>query len=156
MLQIATGMYFDGGPIHETVHRAVFYTNAAALRPDPVQVPFGQLLFSSGIAPVTAVTVEAVDRLPVNGPDGEPSFMIATGGTELLDDAATVFAFWANVTCSRHLSLLERLVPRSVESSPSRGPSSILRRTFDPQVILLPEQFDGLGDFCSDPHISTK
>jgi hypothetical protein len=150
MLQIATGMYFDGGPMHETVHRAAFYTNAAALRADPIEVPFGRLLFASGIAPVTALTLEVIDRLPVNGPDGEPSFMVATGGTELLDYAATVFAFWANVTCSRHLSLVERLVPRSVENSPSRGPSSILRRTFDPQVIILPEHFEGLREFCSD------
>lgn len=69
MLQIATGVYFDGGPMHETVHRAVFYTNAAALRPDPVDGPFGRLLFASGVAPITALTVEAVDRLPVNGPE---------------------------------------------------------------------------------------
>lgn len=58
MLQISTGMYFDGGPVHETLHRAVFYTNAAALRPDPVDVPFGRLLFASGVAPITAVTIE--------------------------------------------------------------------------------------------------
>lgn len=148
MLQIATGMYFDDGPLYETTHRGVYYSNATALRADAIELPFGRLLFASGFGAVTPITIEAVDRLPKVGADGTGSFMVATGGSELLDDAATVFGFWANVTCSRHLSVVERLVPRSSERSPSRHAATILRRTFDPQVMILPDQFDELRQFC--------
>jgi hypothetical protein len=100
MLQIATGMYFGGRPMYETTHRGVYHSNATALRSDPVELPFGRLLFSSGLAPISAVTIEVVDRLPEVEEDGSGSFLVATGGTELLNDAA-VFSFWGNVTCSR-------------------------------------------------------
>lgn len=147
MLQIATGMYFGGRPMYETTHRGAYHSNATALRPDPVELPFARLLFSSALAPIAAVTIEVVDRLPEVEEDGSGSFIVATGGTELLDDAAAVFSFWGNVTCSRHLSVVERLVPRTVERSPSRGPSTVLRRTFDPQVMILPDEFDDLRNF---------
>lgn len=147
MLQIATGMYFGGRPMYETTHRTVFHSNATTLRSDPVELPFGRLLFSSGFTPISAVTIEVVDRLPEVQEDGSGSWMAATGGTELLDDVAAVFAFWGNVTCSRHLSVVERLVPRTAERSPSRGPSTVLRRTFDPQVMILPDEFDDLRRF---------
>ena len=147
MLQIATGMYFGGRPMYETTHRAVYHSNATTLRPDPIDLPFGRLLFSSELAPISAVTIEVVDRLPEVEVDGSSSFMVATGGTELLDDAAAVFSFWGNVTCSRHLSVVERLVPRATERSPSRNPSTVLRRTFDPRVMILPDEFDDLRRF---------
>jgi hypothetical protein len=144
MLQIATGMYFGGRPMYETTHRGVYHSNATALRSESVELPFGRLLFSSGLAPISALTIEVVDRLPEIEEDGSGSWLIATGGTELLNDAADVFSFWANVTCSRHLSVVERLVPRTTERSPSQGPSTVLRRTFDPQVMILPDEFDDL------------
>ncbi len=130
MLQIATGMYFGDRPMYETTHRGVYHSNATALRPDPVELPFGRLLFSSALAPIAAVTIEVVDRLPKVEEDGSGSFMVATGGTELLNDAAAVFSFWGNVTCSRHLSVVERLVPRTTERSlaePVDGPPPHLR-----------------------------
>lgn len=147
MLQIATGMYFGDRPMYETTHRGVFHSNATALRTDPVELSFGRLLFSSGLAPISAVTFEVVDRLPEVEEDGSGSFMVATGGTELLNDAASVFSFWGNVTCSRHLSVVERLVPRTAERSPSGDPSTVLRRTFDPQVMIRPDEFDDLRRF---------
>jgi hypothetical protein len=45
------------------------------------------------------------------------------------------------------LGVVERLVPRTADRSPSRGPSTVLRRTFDPQVMILPDEFDDLCRF---------
>jgi hypothetical protein len=41
--------------------------------------------------------------------------------------------------------MVERLVPRTTDRSPSKGPSTVLRRTFDPQVMILPDAFDDLA-----------
>lgn len=148
MLQIATGMYFRKGvPIRETTHRAAFYTNAGTLRAETVELPIGKFSFASGIAPITAVMVEVIDRMETEQPDGTPEFIVSSGGKELLADAATVFAFALNVSCARSLSLLERNVPRVLDATPSQAPSNTLRRTFDPQVFLTDSSFDEVRRF---------
>lgn len=149
VLQIVTGMYFRNVPVNEMLHRAVFYTNGWTFSTDPIVLPVGRLLFTSAPSAVTAVTLEALERLEAVRPDGQPELLIATGGTELLDDAAAVFAFALNVTCSRNAALVERLVPPTLGTRPSNQPSSILRRTFDPQVYLLPGDLDEAREFCT-------
>lgn len=149
MLQIASGMYFRDVPLHETLHRDVFFSNAAALRSAAVELAFGRLLFASGTSTITPITIEVMDRLEAVDASGESSVMVATGGRELLDDAASVVAFALNVTCSRQLSQVDRIVPQALPTGPTRGPASILRRTFDPGVMLLSSDFDGLRAFVS-------
>ena len=133
MLQIVTGMYFRDVPLNETLHRAVFYTNSWALPSGPIELPVGRFLFATRPSAITAVTIEAVERLEAVRINGEPELLIATSGTELLNDAAAVFAFALNITCSRSVTLLERLVPTILDPRPSSKPSNILRRTFDPR-----------------------
>ena len=149
MLQIVTGMYFRDVPLNETLHRAVFYTNSWALPSGPIELPVGRFLFATRPSAITAVTIEAVERLEAVRINGEPELLIATSGTELLNDAAAVFAFASNITCSRSATLVERLVPTILDPRPSSKPSNILRRTFDPEVILSPEDIDSARDFCT-------
>lgn len=150
MLQISTGMYFrDGVPVNETTHRTAFYTNAWTLDQEAIDLPIGRFTFATGVEAVTAVMIEVVDRLEAERPDGEPEFMLATGGSELLDDAATVFAFAADVTCARPLSLVERAVPTNLDSRRQHGPSSMLHRTFDPRVVLSDTDIEGVRDFST-------
>lgn len=150
MLQIAAGVYFRAGvPINETNHRAVFYTNGSTLDQETIDLPIGRFTFATGVEPVTAVMVEVVDRLEAERPDGEPEFMIATGGTELIDDAATVFAFAANVTLARSLTQVERSIPRQLDARARNAPSNILRRTFDPRVLLHESDSEAVRTFSA-------
>jgi hypothetical protein len=149
MLQIVTGMYFRDVELRETKHRGVFYSNGTTLHADDIELPIGRFLFSSSIAPVTPVTIEAVERLEAVRPDGTPEMLISTGGEELLNDAATVIAFSLNLTCSRNLSLVERVVPKSPTPGEYRRPSNILRRTFDPEVVISATDIEKATEFCS-------
>ncbi len=149
MLQIVTGMYFRDVPLYETTHRAVLFTNAWALERGPIELPIGSFSFATSPSPVTAVTIEATERLEAVRPDGEPELVKATGGHELIDDAADVFAFALNVSCSRNAALMERFVPAQLDGRPTRMPWSILRRTFDPGVVLREAEIDDVRDFAT-------
>jgi len=149
MLQIASGMYFRPVPLHETVHRTILYTNAHRLEHDAVELPIARLLFSTSLTHVSSVTVEVVDRLESGRPDGQPEIMIETGGRELVADVATVLAFALNVTCSTDVDLVRRLVPENLSERPGAAPSSILRRTFDPRVLLTAGDLASAHDFCT-------
>lgn len=150
MLQIVTGMYFRRDvPLNETTHRAVLFTNAASVSRQPVELPIGRFLFATTLGPVTALTIEATERLEAVRPDGSHEFMVATGGMELIDDAADVFAFATNVSCSRNAALIERLVPQQLDGRPTRMPWTILRRTFDPAVLLRDGDFESIGKFAT-------
>jgi hypothetical protein len=138
MLQIASGMYFRPGvPLHETLHRFTVYTNGLRIDSAPVEAPIASLRFSTGIiAPFAPVTVEVWDRLEAERPDGEPEFMVATSGEDLVADVATVLAFALNTAWSTDRDLVRRLVPNTLPDRPRSRPSSQLRGTFDPQVLL--------------------
>lgn len=149
MLQIVTGMYFRDVELYETTHRAVFYTNAWSVNSEPLELPIGRFSIATPPSSVNAVMIEATERLEAVQPDGQPEFLRSTLGTELLDDVADVFAFSLNVSCSRNLALLERLVPHQLDSRPARAPWSILRRTFDPRVVLKEEELSLANEFAS-------
>ncbi len=149
MLQIASGMYFRDVPLHETTHRAMLYTNAWSVSPDPFDLPIGRFLFATATATITPVTIEVIDRLETIAPDGSKELMIATGGTELIDDAADVFSFSLNISCSRNDAVMERFVPQQLGGRPTRMPSSILRRTFDPGIVLREEDFTQCREFAT-------
>lgn len=142
-------MYFRDVELYETTHRAVLYTNASTLARDPLDLPVGRFMFSTGFASVTPVTLEVTDRLEAVRPDGTNEFMAATGGIELIDDAADVFAFALNVSCSRNAALMERLVPQQLDGRPTRMPCGMLRRTFDPAIVIRDDDIADVGHFAS-------
>lgn len=147
VLQIATGMYFRDVPLHETVHRTVLYTNAWSLSREPVELPIGRLSFETAPKPVNAVAVEVIDRLESVRPDGTDEFIKATGGLELTNDVADVVAFALNVGMVRGLAQLESMVPHELDERPTRMPWGILRRTFDPGVVIGETDAAQLRDF---------
>lgn len=149
VLQIVTGMYFRDVPLYETTHRAVLYTNASSLSRDAIELPVGRFLLATTMTPVTAVTIEATERLEAVRPDGSDEFMRATGGTELINDAADVFAFALNVSCSRNVALMERLVPFQLDGRPTHMPWSILRRTFDPAIVIRDTDVTDATEFAT-------
>ncbi len=150
MLQIATGIYFrPGARLHETTHRTTAYSNGFRIDRDPVVLPFATLHFDTGIAPFTPVAIEVVDRLEATDADGQSFGMVATGGEEIIDDAATLLAFTTNTTWSTDRDLVRRLVPPARSDRPVRGPASQLRRTFDPQVLLTDDDLADVAAFGS-------
>lgn len=145
MLQIVTGMYFRDVPRRDTTHRAAFYSNAWMLSPEAVSLPIGSLSFSTGPRSVAAVMIEAVERQEAVDPSGEPAILVATTGTELLDDIADVLAFALDVTCIRSEATLEHLVRTQNDGTSTRMPSRILRQTFEPSVLIREQDFVGVG-----------
>lgn len=103
-------------------------------------------MYSTGISDVMAVMIEAEEQLEAVTPEGQPEILVATAGTELLDEAAAVLAFALNVSFGRNQRSLSGLV-----SSPSVGgglgrASNVLARTFDPAVVLKQEDFEGANN----------
>lgn len=144
MLQIASGKYFRSGvALHETLHRFTVYTNGFRIDRAPVELPIASLRFATGVAPITPVTVEVWDRLEAERPDGKPEVIAATSGKDLVADVAAVLAFVLNTTWSTDLDIVRRLVPATLPARQRGGPTSQLRQTFDPEVLLTDE---GLAD----------
>jgi hypothetical protein len=86
VLQIVTKMYFrEGVPLYSTVHREVLYTNRSCLRTDIVELPIGELAPSTGVRPVSAMTLSVTEHLEAEHIDGQPSVLVGTAGTDLVD-----------------------------------------------------------------------
>ncbi len=148
MLQIVTKMYFrEGVPLHSTVHREVLYTNRGFLRGGLVDLPVGELAPSTRIAPVSTVTLSVTEHLEAEDPNGQPSMLVATGGTELVDALADVLSFGLNAVVSRDGDLVRRLVPDSLNESSHSSASGLFRRTFEPRRVARDAELDELRRF---------
>jgi hypothetical protein len=151
VLQIVTKMYFrDGVALHSTVHRETLYTNRFFLPLGVVvPLPVGELAPSTGMMPVSTVTVSVTEHLEAEHPDGRSSAIIATGGTDLVDALADVLSFGLNAVFSRDHDLARSLVPNSLEGS-SRSPASkLFRHTFDPHRFVPNAELEELRRFMS-------
>jgi len=150
VLQIVTKMYFRPGVrLNSTVHRDVLYTNRSFLSREPIELLVGELAPSTGVSAVSSVTVSVTEHLEAERPDGESEMLIATGGTELIDDLADVLSFSLNSTFSRDHDLVRRLVPSSLEQRSRTSPAGLFRRTFDPSLTLLEPELADLTEFMS-------
>jgi hypothetical protein len=150
MLQIVTKMYFrEGVPLHETLHRDTFYTNCSFLRADPIELPVGELLPSTGSGSISAVSVAVTEYLEKVDQNGEDSILVATGGIELLDSLADVLSFALNAIFSRDHDLVRKLVPDSIGDGRHTAASKLLRDTFDSARYVPEGELDDLRDFLS-------
>jgi len=150
VLQIVTKMYFrEGVPLHSTVHREVLYTNRRFLRGDVVDLPVGELAPSTSIQPVSTVTVSVTEHLEAEHLDGEPSVLVATDGTVLIDALADVLSFGLNAIFSRDSTLFKTLVPDSLDGSRRTSASGLFRQTFDPHRFVPDAEFDELRRFMA-------
>jgi hypothetical protein len=150
VLQIVTKMYFrPGAPLNSTMHRAIVYTNRSFLGREPVELPVGELAFSTAVTAVTSVTVSATEYLEAERPDGKPEMLVATGGWELIDDLADVLSFGLNSTFCRDHDLVHRLVPSSLDQRGRTSGAGLFRRTFDSSLILQEPELDDLREFIS-------
>lgn len=150
MLQIVTKMYFrEGVPLHSTVHREVLYTNRGFMRAGLVDLPVGELAPSTRIGPVSTVTLSVTEHLEAKHPDGRPSVLVATDGTELVDELADVLSFGLNAVFSRDGDLVRRLVPDSLDESSRSSASKLFRRTFDPHLYVPDAELEELRCFMT-------
>jgi hypothetical protein len=151
VLQIVTKMYFrEGVPLHSTVHRNVLYTNCTFLpRGVVVHMPVGELAPSTGVLPVSTATLSVTEHLEAEDPDGKPSMLVATSGTELVDDLADVLSFGLNAAFSRDGDLVRRLVPGSLDASSRSSASKLFRHTFDPHRFVPDAELEEIRRFMS-------
>ena len=148
VLQIASGMYFATTELYETTHRRVLYSNGVHSRADDIPLPIATLRFTSRQGDLAPLCIEVVDRLEKRNPDGTESIWVATGGDELVEDAADVISFALNLVLTPDVDLARRLI------HPARGaarsePARRLRRTFDPNLSVTDEDFDTVRRFAT-------
>ncbi|HEV2974528.1 MAG TPA: hypothetical protein VGX69_05970 [Solirubrobacteraceae bacterium] len=151
VLQIVTKMFFRSGvPLHSTVHREVLYTNRFFLPLGVVvQLPVGELAPSTAMRPVSTAALSVIEHLEAEMPDGEPSMIVATGGTELLDDLADVLSFGLNAIFTRDHDLARSLVPNSVQGSAQSEASKLFRHTFAPHRFVPDTELEELKRFMA-------
>jgi hypothetical protein len=151
VLQIVTKIYFrEGAPLNSTLHRAVLYTNRNFLRADVVGLPVGELAPSSAIESVSTVTLSITEHLEATNPDGTSFGLIATSGTNLIDDLADVLSFGLNSVFSKDGDLVRRLVPASLEASRPESASGLFRETFQPARYIPTEEIDAFRPFMAE------
>lgn len=151
MLQIAAGRFFRRGvPINEHKHRRTLYSNAWFLDPSQEQLPVGSVLGSTDTGAVSTATIEAVDRLEAQRPDGTDDFMIATGGDALIDDVAYVLTFVLNRTFARDHDLVLRLVTGGGRGERRPAASGLFPGLFDPQRVLHAAELDAVRQFMDE------
>lgn len=150
MLQIVTKMYFRVGvQLHSTVHRAVLYTNLTRLRADLIELPVGELAWSNGTNRVSTATLSVAEHLEAEHPDGTPSVLIATAGTDLLDDVADVLSFGLNAVFSRDGDLVKTLIPESLDALSRSARARPFRPTFEPRRYVTDPELDELRHFMT-------
>jgi hypothetical protein len=151
VLQIVSKMYFRTGvPLHSTIHREVLSTNRFFLPFGVVvQLPVGELAPSTPMTPVTTVTLSVTEHLEAETPEGEPSMIVATSGTELIDDIADVLSFGLNSVFTRDHDLARRLIPNSVDGSAQSRASKFFRHTFTQHRFVPETELDELRSFVA-------
>lgn len=154
MLQIAAGRFFRPGvPINEHKHRRTVYTNAWFLDPRLEHLPVGSVFGSTDIGAVSTATIEAVDRLEAqrpDGADGTDEFMIATGGDALIDDVAYVLTFVLNRTFARDHDLVHRLVTSGDRAWLRHDAAGLFPGLFDQQQVLHAAELDAVREFMNE------
>jgi hypothetical protein len=151
MLQISTGKFFKF-EAHETLRRAIYYTNYRIILDDKkIETQVGSIQSVAGVQGLGALTCEVIERIEKmrGGPySGE---VIATGGDTLINDFAAIVSFALNVTCTSDIDLARRLVS---SERPSLGadlvPQKYIPRMFDRTVNWQPSDSDRLQRFVKD------
>src|SRR3954464_8042110 len=141
-------MYFRQVPLTDTLHRGIYCTNLWASRDQRLSFLFGRLLPSTTFHGPRTLTVEAKEQLETLTLSGQPEMLAATSGDQLLDEIAAVIAFCLNATCVRDHDMARRLITtHNGNEANRRGPTSLLRQTFDARVILTEEAVADLDQF---------
>lgn len=150
MLQIAAGRFFRPDvPLNETEHRYTVYSNAWFIGDQPIALPVGEVIASTEMGLTSSAMIAVVDRLEQQRPDGTDDFMIATGGTDLVDDLAYLMTFALNRTVSRNHDQTWRLV--TGDGTPSgRSADGLFPELFEPRQTVQPDQWDDLRRFMND------
>src|SRR5450631_4096146 len=108
MLQVSTGKFFKY-EAHETLRRAILYTNYRIFHDVELTTLVGRLLPAFGAHGLGALTCEIIERMQKmpGGPySGE---MVATSGTTLINDFAAIVSFALEITCTPDIDLAGRL-----------------------------------------------
>jgi hypothetical protein len=151
MLQISTGKFFKF-EAHETLRRAIYYTNYRIFLDDKkIETQVGSIQSVTGVQGLGALTCEVIERIQKMPGGPYSGVIIATGGDTLINDFAAIVSFALNVTCTTDIDLARRLVS---SERPSLGadlvPQRYIPRMFDRTVNWQPSDSDRLQRFVKD------
>jgi hypothetical protein len=137
MLQISTGKFFKH-EAHETLRRAIYYTNYRLFRNEVLDTRVGSLQAVTGVHGLGALTCEIIERIQKHPGGPRSGEIIATSGDTLINDFAAIVSFALGITCTTDLDLARRLV---ASERPSLGadmvPQKHIPRMFDSVVNLF-------------------
>lgn len=91
---------------------------------------------------MSTVTLSVTEHLEAEEQDGSSSMLVATGGTDLLDDLADLLSFGLDAVFSRDGDLVKRLVSSSLDTSNRSAAARLFRRTFEPNRYLKDPELD--------------
>ena len=147
MLQIASGKFFKTSDEFKTTHRGTFYTNYLTVGHGALETSVGSLYMAIGFNGLGSFNHEVLERIEGTIEEG---VMISTGGTELVEDFATVISFILNIICHPDPDLVRRLTgPTEDEHKRRTRPRSYLSRVFDLRLTPNPTDADILNRFIT-------
>lgn len=150
MLQVAAGRFFrPDTPLNENEHRHTVYSNGWLVGEPLTVLPVGAVIGSTEMEPISSAMLVVVDRLEKQLPDGTDDILIATGGTDLVDDLAYVMTFALNRTVSRNEDQTRRLVTGQGDRR-GRSANDLFRELFEPGQTVHADQWDDLRRFMCD------
>jgi hypothetical protein len=150
MLQVSTGKFFKH-EAHETLRRAILYTNYRIFHDVELPTLVGRLLPAFGAHGLGALTCEIIERMQKIPGGPYPGEMVATSGTTLINDFAAIVSFALDITCTPDIDLAGRLTSSEL---PSLGadlvPQKFIPRMFDRSVNWQPADPNRLERFVAD------
>jgi len=150
MLQIAAGRFFRPlVSLNEREHRYTVYSNAWFFGDAPIVLPVGEVLASTEMGLISSAMIAVVDRRERQRPDGTDDTLIATGGTDLVDDLSYLMTFVLNRTVSRDHDQTRRLVTGE-GTSRGRSANHLFPGLFEPRQVVRPDQWDEVRRFMDD------
>ncbi|MBA5686337.1 hypothetical protein [Rugamonas apoptosis] len=109
---------------------------------------FGRLVQSSELsASPKMVVYEFVER--IEAPSDGPGVLISHGADAYLQDMSMIVSLFFNCTCSPDIDLVRRLISGVAGTATRKVPQRLLRRTFDKDVFLQPDDSKEFVNFIN-------
>ena len=146
MLQIATGRLFRRDVARTNVLRGVLYSNLR-VRDERIDTQAGTLLASDSQTQPASIIFEFTERIEKH-PSGKDILVSHTLAPYILD-FSVLLSFALNVVCSPDPAVVQRLTSGHRGVSVPGAPSRFLRRTFDNEIWMQPNDGTQLQDLIA-------
>jgi hypothetical protein len=150
VLQIASGKLYPNGAGRKNKLRGVLYSNLVliGLEDKPIVTAAGTLLQVDPFGSQRPLVYELTEQME----DGAvaPGVLISHGVQPYLHDFAAVVSFVLRATCTPDPDLCMRLLSGKRSLGVSTPPDKLVRRVFDKEIWVRPNDADTLTSFVTD------